>query len=1440
MKKWLKRIVCGTCAFAFASVLAVTYASHAQAEDNASLAVPYENVTGKYATDILRRTHFNDAVIFADETGTFTDASVGTGLHATPYASYYDGSYAIPMGTYVYKGEKVPNANGKYNAVSAYSQSAYENGMATTGLHSVVAGLSAEMDTATYALSDTLTGTAVRVGTVPIQNVGERAGLVLAQTGLALSTTENGLTANREYTLSLSYTETERYAYSFTADYIAPTLEGLRLDYYDYTENGLDKKRAYLEMDVYDNHYAQAVMLCFADGETLRLATKTPTAVEQTDRNGKATVRIDVTEVLGRAEEMYICLDDYALNGSVYRFSWTALTKYMQPKWDFPLMEGEEELTLAKNEAHAVRFTYSGDFHRTHFVWESSDETVARVQDGVIIGVGEGTTEIAVKVSHADTYTKIIRVNVTEEEVALTTPKYTLESEKLDLTIGTQYPLRVFRAPWYYSDAGITYTWTTSDERVVRVDRNGVVDAVACGKAVVRMDVYKEGVKTPYTASVLVTVTDGFVINNGMLVAYDGAWYNTGSVMDGTAKLVLPEGITRIGKNAFKGNAHIQTVVLPDSVTHIEAGAFANSGLKELVRADEIVVIGDGAFEGCKGLQSFTVGANTRCGKDVFVGCSALENVIFKASVVSAGLFRDLPALRAVTFEGNGTVSIGAHAFANSGKTAGLTLAFGDVTITEIGTGAFVGVQFNENTFTLPVGLQTLGTGVFTGSNIQTLVIPNGLHLEKLLLSGETYTGMSVIVAEDNTQYAVDNGALYALNGENKTLLSVFEEHTGVFDLSGTNVTRIGKYAFAGSNVTAVKLSANTETDGIEEGAFAYTDIETIDFNGVQLTVVPDYAFACSKITGIVLPDSVQTIGRYAFANTKITEIIIPTNVTQIGAYAFAECADLSTVKGSNGVTDIGDYAFYSCDVLQSVAGENVRTVGNGAFEECGTLSVFGDNGTGLETVERIGDRAFYYTNLRGTLPLMEAISVGKEAFKAKITVSHYTAIHMPKVRTIGDEAFAGGAYEEIVLPLCVEEIGAGAFASTSVSFALQRIRFENNATENGKYFVKENVLYRYVNAEKTRYELVCYPAYKTYTSEYAVLEGTVRVGALSFRSVKSDTLTMVTFPQTLQSIGERAFFESSIGRFKFKGLRAPLLEATHSEQVDEQVSRVVASNGKGYYKGLYYMNFNVRFVNLLQDYTDSVVGIGRTIYYPTNGVGYDHFVYKTYFQKKEDWGSQMSEETRMFLEGAYALPLASELSDWKNIEVNAENTATLQAFIARVATVRRFYDNALKDDGQSVFISVEAQQRLFTVEKTLREIRQRFGIPTSVVRVEYVKGSAKEEYNAGETFDLTGALVKVYYDDGSVEETGSGLRLKNNRALDMYDAHTELVYTYNGKEYTSYAVINVIDPDGVVTVEKLDRTLGTVLTIIGGVIVLAGAFMVFQPYFKKGKKEKI
>ena len=70
----------------------------------------------------------------------------------------------------------------------------------------------------------------------------------------------------------------------------------------------------------------------------------------------------------------------------------------------------------------------------------------------------------------------------------------------------------------------------------------------------------------------------------------------------------VPKGIITIGEGAFIGCKNLESITIPNSVTTIGEGAFEScNDLKSITIPDSVTTIGKSAFEGCEDLESIAV-----------------------------------------------------------------------------------------------------------------------------------------------------------------------------------------------------------------------------------------------------------------------------------------------------------------------------------------------------------------------------------------------------------------------------------------------------------------------------------------------------------------------------------------------------------------------------------------------------------------------------------------------------------------------------------------------------------------------------------------------------------------------------------------------------------------------------------------------------------------
>ena len=116
--------------------------------------------------------------------------------------------------------------------------------------------------------------------------------------------------------------------------------------------------------------------------------------------------------------------------------------------------------------------------------------------------------------------------------------------------------------------------------------------------------------------------------------------------------ITIPKSVTVIGERAFKGCTSLTEITLPKGVTAIEDSAFLNCGAIERIDLpDGLISIGQTAFSGCKALTSITIpNSVTDIHFAAFADCSRLTNVTLSNSLssIEPSVFSDCTSLTGV------------------------------------------------------------------------------------------------------------------------------------------------------------------------------------------------------------------------------------------------------------------------------------------------------------------------------------------------------------------------------------------------------------------------------------------------------------------------------------------------------------------------------------------------------------------------------------------------------------------------------------------------------------------------------------------------------------------------------------------------------------------------------------------------------------------------
>ena len=341
--------------------------------------------------------------------------------------------------------------------------------------------------------------------------------------------------------------------------------------------------------------------------------------------------------------------------------------------------------------------------------------------------------------------------------------------------------------------------------------------------------------------------------------------------------IVIEDGVTSIGNQAFRDFSGLTSVTIPNSVTSIGSGAFEGcSGLTSVTIPNSVTSIGSGAFIRCSGLTSIVVengnskydsrndcnaiietasniliqgckntiipNSVTSIGSYAFQGCSGLTSITIPNSVTSIGVlaFYACSGLTSVTIP-NSVTSIGQSAFEGTawfnnqpdglvyaGKVvykykgempSNTSIIIKDGTL-GIGSCAFQGCS-GLTSITIPNSVTSIGYGAFRGcKGLTSVTIPNSVTS----IGREAFESCSGLtsITIPNSVTSIGSDAFYRCS----SLQSVYSKIENVFAINGSTFST-DTYSKAKLYVPIGKKSAYQETEGWKR----FNNIEEYDYS---------------------------------------------------------------------------------------------------------------------------------------------------------------------------------------------------------------------------------------------------------------------------------------------------------------------------------------------------------------------------------------------------------------------------------------------------------------------------------------------------------------------------------------------------------------------------------------------------------------------------------
>lgn len=495
---------------------------------------------------------------------------------------------------------------------------------------------------------------------------------------------------------------------------------------------------------------------------------------------------------------------------------------------------------------------------------------------------------------------------------------------------------------------------------------------------------------------------------------------------------VGPYAITKIGTD-FQGNKQVSTIIIPDTVTEIQDGAFAQcTNLTDVIfeEPNNLTYIGTDAFKTEGGTLTFegTIDAeslpfqyamnpankiNNPQQLDSYIefssGLPTSLKVHYNPETKLTELF-EVPEVDSTEFEENVEAAI-----ANSSNTS---MSYSTALDTyhnngSLSTNVFDVIDAAYN-IEVPTGVQSLAKGLFSDAYSKKLQKPDNVNkLTNENIVEEAYDFGSVTANDDVASVVmqdvevIDDFAFYGCDNLSQIIM---------YPSRNSNGESIGKYSFGHNpKLSAIYLPTTLDTVGVRPfvGDKALTQVYfTPDSTGMPSANIIGNKYSCENGIVYELQDGfrnkivqcLETRGKSSSTGgNSVGSTMVNADemagITAIYKEAFMNCEGIGTVDlSSSSIYEVPAFAFANADSLAYV------TLPNG----CGTVEEYAFKDTSLKNITlpstiSVFDPAAFYDSDSGVIEYVEVITSENSAAErlAKANSKYYWSVSDNRINPI-------------------------------------------------------------------------------------------------------------------------------------------------------------------------------------------------------------------------------------------------------------------------------------------------------------------------------------------------------------------------------------------------------------------------------------------------------